>query len=147
MTAEQQIRELYLLNLVGADLIRYLSTMLVFAGIEFQSPFFIRPLMGAVKRKLSSVWLDREIRNAIKVVEAELEERMWLMDTKEPSTPDFATMYALELGWKCGLFRLEEYPNVKAFYDRCKERDGWKKAIEKGNGFNLNWMEMWRYGK
>ncbi|KAH8169188.1 hypothetical protein LIA77_11314 [Sarocladium implicatum] len=146
MTDSQQVRELYLLNFAGADFIRYLGMMLTFVGIEMKSPFFIRPLMAAVKRKLASVWLDREIRNSMKLIDTELEGRRWLMDTEGPSTPDFVIMYGIELGWKSSLFNIEEFPNAKAFYGRCKEREGWKRAIEKGNGFNVNWVKRFREG-
>lgn len=143
-TTEDMIREEYLLSLANADLISHLRCKTTFAAVNIRSPFFIRPLTGAINRQVFAVYLDPKVANIVKVLDTELAGRQWLMGGEEPSRPDFAMKFAVELGAGSGYIDLETLPSVKAWSERCSGRDAWKWALEKGNGFDLNWPDRLR---
>jgi glutathione S-transferase len=51
--------------------------------------------------------------------------------------------FFVDLGVAPGFVRLERYGKVKAWWERCEGREGWKRALEKGNGYDLDFLGKW----
>lgn len=86
------------------------------------------------------------MRNDLRVVESELEGREWFMETASgaPSRVDMLYIFTLGMGSSSGLFKLEEYPNIKGWLERAKARPAWERSLEKGNGWIVDWPAKYR---
>ena len=121
------------------DLSSKLGAKFMFAGTAARSPFFIRPILNKVRDAISQLALDPEIEDCIKFVEKELEGREWLMGGDAPSRPDFVLHYSVGMAIQSKYVDPKKYPNVAAWMDRCEARDAWKRSLEKGNGYNIDY--------
>ena len=67
----------------------------------------------------------------------------WLMGGDAPSRADFVLHFFVGLAVQPGYVDLNRYPRVKAWMVRCEAREAWKRALEKGNGYDLNIPGQW----
>ncbi|KAI1418480.1 hypothetical protein F5Y13DRAFT_149241 [Hypoxylon sp. FL1857] len=143
-SVDDAVREEQLLSLGGATLGPMLMVKLITTLLVKQAPFFVRPLLAVVPFALNRVFLDAELAHLIEYLEAQLappdgkgEAREWFLGTKEPTRADFSLMWYLDWAFQWKWVDFAKYPNLKAFHDRCTARPAWKRALEKGNGYQL----------
>ncbi|KAI0836777.1 hypothetical protein F5Y06DRAFT_273343 [Hypoxylon sp. FL0890] len=141
---DDAVREEQLISLGGATLGPMLMLKLITALLVKQAPFFVRPLVAAVRYALDRAFLDAELAHILGYLDAQLappdgkgEAREWFLGTKEPTRTDFSLMWYLDWAHQWGWVDLGKYGNLKAFHDRCTARPAWKRALEKGNGYQL----------
>ena len=140
-TGEQDpVREASLLSLGIADIIPQLGKKLLFLVLGFKMPFFLRPFINYLGKTLNELAFDKEVQNSFHVLEAELEDREWFMGGDAPSRVDMTLKVATDLGVQPGLVDLSKWPRVQAWYARCEARPAWKRALEKGGGYNMDWV-------
>ncbi|KAI1389595.1 uncharacterized protein F4822DRAFT_398907 [Hypoxylon trugodes] len=137
------VREEQLISLGGATLGPLLMMKLIFELLVRRAPFFVRPLVAGVRYALNSAFLDAELAHVVGYLDSELAakdgkgSRKWFLGTEEPTRADFSTLWYLDWANQWGWIDMEKYPRLKEFHARCLERPAWKRALEKGNGYNL----------
>ena len=77
------------------------------------------------------------------VLEAELAGRNWFMGGDAPSRADFVLRFFVDLGVHPKYVTLERYPKITEWRARCDAREAWKKSLEKGNGYDLDFPSKW----
>ena len=96
------------------------------------------------RRYLHSLFLDADLKAAFDVMEAELEGREWFMGGTEPGRVDFILHFYVDLAVMPGYFVLGEgYPRVRGWWERCEGREAWKRGLERGNGYDLDFPGRW----
>lgn len=160
------IREEQLVCIGISDLSSKLGTKFMFHAMAVLSPFFIRPIMNGVKSKINNLVLDKDIHAIMGVLESEIEGREWFLEPKKadghgngtgtdgqerkkgespagPSRADFVLRFNVDLAVQPGYVSLDNYPALKAWMARCNAREAWKRSLEKGNGYDLNFPSKW----
>ncbi|RGP61669.1 glutathione s-transferase [Fusarium longipes] len=136
---EYRVREDYLVSLATADLIARLGVKHLFMVLGGIMPFPISPLFKTIGYGLDKIYLDEDVNNALHVVEIELQGRDWVMGGDAPSRADMALKIALDMAVHPKLIEMDKWPRVKAWYDRCEARPAWKRSLNKGIGYQLDW--------
>jgi len=152
------VREDMLLGIGATDLGAKLGSKLMLHGVTLLSPFFIRPILNYVRKFLNTLVLDPDISACFDVLETELKnapaaaglggegeegDNRWFMGGKEPSRVDFMLHFFVGLAVQPSYVDLDKYPGINAWMERCEARPAWKRSLEKGNGYNLNYPRQW----
>ncbi|KAK1750130.1 hypothetical protein QBC47DRAFT_394654 [Echria macrotheca] len=137
------VREEMLLGIGGTDLASKLGSKLMLHGVALLSPFFIRPLLNRVRKFLNELVLDPDIAACFDVLESELGAQEWFMGGTAPSRVDFVVHFFVGLAVQPGYVHLEKYKGLKAWMERCEARPAWKRALERGNGYDLDYPRQW----
>ncbi|KAB5566929.1 hypothetical protein GE09DRAFT_750748 [Coniochaeta sp. 2T2.1] len=141
---EDVVREQYLIGL-ARDIDSKVGAKLMFHGMSVLAPFVVRPVLNFVRRKADAVALDPDIGGIFAQLEAELEKggREWFMGGDRPSCPDVLLKYFVDLTVQSGYVDLRARPRIKGWLERCEAREAWKRGLEKGNGYDLDWPGKW----
>jgi len=94
-------------------------------------------LLGKVGGELNGGFIEPEQRLQLTYLEAQLEGYDYFMGER-PGRADFMLSWPLDLITARGYNGLAEYPKLRDWRKRCQDRAGWKQALEKGNGYNMN---------
>jgi len=81
--------------------------------------------------------IDSEMANHLGYVEASLAGRDWLMG--DFSAADIQMSFVGEVTGAFGQFAT--YPNIKAWVDRFQTRPAYKRALEKGGAYNMDFQK------
>jgi glutathione S-transferase len=81
--------------------------------------------------------IDSEMANHLGYVEASLAGRDWLMG--DFSAADIQMSFVGEVTGAFGQFAT--YPNIKAWVDRFQSRPAYKRALEKGGAYNMDFQK------
>ncbi|KAM0194680.1 hypothetical protein ACHAPI_006976 [Fusarium lateritium] len=137
---EYRLREDYLVSLAISDVMARVGIKHLFLVVGAQSPFFLRPVVNLLGYGLNKAFLDPEVENQLHLMEMELENRDWFMGGDVPSRADIALKVSTDLIFHPKLADVEKWPRVKAWRERCEARPAWKRSIEKGDGYQLDWL-------
>lgn len=135
--ADDAVHEEFLVSLGNSSLGPLLVVALVLGQLTKKSPFFVRPLFAGIAATLNKAFLTAELDGVLRDLDAQLQGRDFLMGRPEPTRADFVNLWHVDMGLQGGYLPLDQYPNVKAWHARCTARPAWKRALEKGNGYNL----------
>ena len=92
-------------------------------------PFFVRPVSGAIAKKIDEGFTDAEITKNLQFVERELSGRRWL--TGEDLTgADVQMSYPLEVALTRGETS-QEYPRAADFVEAIRARDAYARAMKR----------------
>lgn len=91
-------------------------------------PFFLRPVVRAVAKKIEDSYSGPEIRRHLGFIERSLGERPYFCG-EEFSAADIQMIYPVEGGLRRGALSM---PNTKAWLGRIEARPAYKRAIERG---------------
>jgi glutathione S-transferase len=97
-------------------------------------PFFIKPVVKGIVKKVDATFTGPEIAKHIKFLEGELAEHTWFSGD-EFSAADVQMSYALE-----GLVTRSgptAHPRITAFLERIHGRPAYVRAIERGGAYDL----------
>lgn len=131
------IREEELMSFGSASLYPMLSIKMIFEFLQDGSPFFVRPLVGVMAAALNKGFLNKEMSAMLKYLDQGLEGKEFFLATKNPTRVDICTVWYVDMASFLGEGDLSSYPNLKRWYDGCKGREAWKRALDKGNGYDL----------
>ncbi|KAI1767166.1 hypothetical protein GGR53DRAFT_463682 [Hypoxylon sp. FL1150] len=138
---EDAVREDQLISLGGATIGPMLMIKLIFGLLIMQAPFLARPLLKAIRHALDRAFLDAELATLFAHLDAQLAgkggDREWFLGTPEPTRADFYLLWIVDWPMQWGWVDFDKYPRLRAFHARCTERPAWKRALEKGGGYNL----------
>ncbi|PTD06427.1 hypothetical protein FCULG_00006464, partial [Fusarium culmorum] len=135
---EYRVREDCLVNLATADLVARLGTKHLFMVLGAVTPFFISPAIKLLGYVLNKAFLDEDVNNALHVVEMELEGREWIMGCNAPSRADMALKIAFDMAVQPNLVEIDKWPRA---------RPAWKRSLDKGIGYQLDWNARLRESK
>ena len=130
------IREEELMSFSGSSLAPILMVKLIFTLMRDGSPFFIRPVMGGLCSIADKAFITAELDAMYQYLDDILAGKDYFLKTEHPTRVDFAMLWSMDNGEMAGRPVGSKYPNLKAWYERCKARDAWKRSIEKGNGYS-----------
>lgn len=103
-----------------------------------QTPFFLRPLVRLLTSGVDGAFTGPELKTMLEHLERELGGQDYFMGT-QPGRADFMLSFPLDhaahVGWVD--FGREEYKGLNAWRERCQSREAWKRALEKGNGYDM----------
>lgn len=101
-----------------------------------QSPWFVRPLVKGFAGGVDKVFSVPEIKKALGYLQDCLGEGEFFGGGKLVRC-DFILSYPLDMVADRGWVDFEaEFPKLAAWRKRCQGREGWKRALEKGNGYD-----------
>ncbi|KAJ4007373.1 hypothetical protein NW752_007647 [Fusarium irregulare] len=138
-----RLREDYLISLAVGDIIARVGIKHLFYVLPTQVPFPLSSIVSLLGWGLNKGWLNEEVDNALQVVENELEGREYLMGG-DLSRADIAIKMGVDLAVHPNMVDLNKYPRVKAWYERCEARPAWKRSLEVGIGYQLDWAVRYR---
>ncbi|KAI0197819.1 glutathione S-transferase [Astrocystis sublimbata] len=131
------VRENELVGFAEASFNPTVITAMMFHYLKVLSPFFIRPLIMAVSAMIHYGYINKEFDAQFKYMESVLGEQDYFMSNENPTRVDFVMIFFVQTLCYSKVLDIAPYPKVKAWLDRCEARPGWKRAIEKGNGYSL----------
>lgn len=132
------IREEELISFGGNSLSPILTVKMVFKFVTEGSPFFFRPIVGSISAMVNKAFLNQEIDNMMRYLDNDMKGKSYFMNTENPTRVDFMNLWFIDMCSLAGVNDLAKYSNLQAFSQRCKERDAWKRSLEKGNGYDMN---------
>ncbi|KAI0144419.1 glutathione S-transferase [Xylariaceae sp. FL1272] len=132
------IAEEQLISFANASIGMTIMIATIFYFLRVMSPFFIRPLVSAVSGMVSIGFLNKELNAQLNYLDNQLEGQEYFLSNGNPTRVDVVMLFFIQTldGTKVG--DISKYPNVKAWHDRCVARPAWKRAMEKGNGYEMS---------
>ncbi|KAI1840675.1 hypothetical protein JX265_006114 [Neoarthrinium moseri] len=111
---------------------------LVFMQLVKRTPFFLRWLVSTISSTLDKAFLSAEIELHLSYFDSLLEGREYVMGGAEPTRADFVNLWYFDWGAQGKYYEVPKYKNIDAWRQRCLSRPAWKRALEKGNGYDLS---------
>lgn len=102
------------------------------------TPWPLNYLPKALESAMQKNLLSVEFKKALTYLETELGDEDWF-NGEEPGRSDIMLSFPFQQLVAKGWVDVEkEYPKLDAWKNRILERPAWKRGIEKGNGFDLD---------
>lgn len=133
---EERRKYTYWLHYAEGSLMPLLFMKLVFHQIERAPvPFFVRPILKQISRRVSKEYLDRQIELHLTFIENELGKSTWFSG-EEFSAADVQMGFPLEAiaARAKGIIAI---PRIQAFLARAAERPAYRRASERTGPFEL----------
>ncbi|MEH6438015.1 glutathione S-transferase family protein [Massilia sp. DD77] len=132
----ERLRWTYFLHFAEGSAMPPLLLKLIFDRIEHgPMPFFVRPIAGAIARKVKKDFILPNIRSQLDFLEAELDKSTWFAG-EEFSAADIQMSFALEASSSRGGLD-GKYPKLAAFLERIHARPAYQRALERGGKYEL----------
>lgn len=129
----QRTRFLYWLHATQGSFMPLLLESLIFKRMVSKVPFFLRPIIGFVVGKVRAAYLEPRLRRHLAFIEEELNRSTWLSG-EVLTAADIAMGYCLEVAEvRIGIG--ENYPKIRGFLQRMRERPAYLRAIQKSGPF------------
>ncbi|PQE16423.1 glutathione S-transferase protein [Rutstroemia sp. NJR-2017a BVV2] len=130
------IRDEMLSSFAGATMGTIGMIELVFEIVAQKSPWPLSTLLGAVKGQIHSSFTGPEYAVQFEFLERELGEREWF-NGESLGRSDVMLSWPMDFLSAKGYVDLSKYPKIVQWRKRVQARDAWKRALEKGNGYEL----------
>ncbi|KIY00688.1 uncharacterized protein Z520_03353 [Fonsecaea multimorphosa CBS 102226] len=131
------IRDDELCSLAGASIGPPMILEVIMTVAVKLTPFFVRPLISLVHKQLRGGYSGPELDAFFKYMDDQLGDQDYFMGTT-PGRADFILSFPVDMCTAAGFIDIKKYPKVEKWHARCRERPAWKRALEKGNGYNLS---------
>jgi len=129
----QRTRYLYWLHAGQASFMPLLLEALIFKRMVSKAPVLIRPIIGAVVKRVHDAYLWPRYHRQLDFMEQELSRSCWLSG-EQLTAADIVMGYCLEVAEvRTGIG--EQYPHVQAFLQRMRARPAYQRALEKSGPF------------
>ncbi len=129
------LRYRYFLHYAEGSLMPLLFMKLVFGRLPSRVPWFMKPVAKAISAGADKSLLNPQIGNHFMFLESELYQREWFAGP-EFSAADIQMSFPLEASAaRSPLFK--QLPKLSAFVQRIQARPAYKRALEKGGGFEM----------
>jgi glutathione S-transferase len=136
-SASDDWRDLSLTSLSGTSLSSLASTELLFDLAAKHTPWPLVYITRKIKRSYDNFFSAKEFKKYMEFLTMELGEQEWF-DGKEPGRADYMLSWPMDTISQRGYVDFERDWNLlHAWRMRILERPAWKRAIEKGNGYDL----------
>ncbi|MDR7052424.1 glutathione S-transferase [Duganella sp. 3397] len=133
---EDRRRWTYFLHYAEGSAMAPLLMKLVFDRVETSpAPFFVKPIMRGIARKVKGSYLEPQIATHLDYLEAELARSPWFAGPEFTAT-DIQMSFPLEAAAaRAGLD--SSRPRLMSFLERIHARPAYKRAIERGGEYAL----------
>lgn len=126
----------YFQEFANATLTLRIDFVLVFDVIPSHTPWIFRPLASAVFLPVANV-MKNDLARPLKLMEDALsDEKPWFAGERLGQA-DFCMSWPMDLAVQRGYFDEKMYPKVAAWHRRVREREAYKRALEKGGRYDL----------
>ncbi|MGF1468190.1 MAG: glutathione S-transferase family protein [Sandaracinaceae bacterium] len=127
----------FFLHYAEGSLMPPLLVALILRRIETAPlPFFIKPVARGIAQRVKGAYAEPEARNHLSFLEAELADRPWFTGDAF-SAADIQMTYPLEGAEHRGPLVEGDYPRLRAFLAKARDRPAYRRAIERGGPVNL----------
>ncbi|RVX66719.1 hypothetical protein B0A52_09532 [Exophiala mesophila] len=130
------LRDEELCNVAAASLGPLMNIELIFSVLLTVLPFFIKPLFNVAYKQLHKGYTGAELKLYFQYLNDQLGEQDYFMGTS-PGRADFIMKWPVDNCVKHGFVNIKDYPAMEKWYARVEQRPGWKKSLERGNGYSL----------
>ncbi len=133
---EDRRRWTYFLHYAEGSAMAPLLMKLVFDRVETSpAPFFVKPIMRGIARKVKGSYLEPQIATHLDYLEAELARSPWFAGPEFTAT-DIQMSFPLEAAAaRAGLD--SSRPRLMSFLERIHARPAYKRAIDRGGEYAL----------
>jgi glutathione S-transferase len=131
------VRYVYWLHYAEGSMMPPLLIKLIFDRVEKSPmPFFARPIARGIVGKVRSTFIGPRLKLHLDFMEGELATSPWFAGS-EFTAADIQMSFPLELAIsRAGLDQTR--PRLMEFLDRIHARPGYRRAVERGGRFELN---------
>ena len=131
----EHLRYRYFLHYAEGSLMPLLFMKLVFGRLPTRVPWFMKPVAKAISAGADKTLLNPQLGNHFMFLEMELAQREWFAGS-EFSAADIQMSFPLEASAaRSPLFK--QLPKLSAFVARIQARPAYKRALEKGGGYEM----------
>lgn len=130
------VRDESLTSFAGASLGPVVMMKLFLSIAVLQAPFFLRPLVRLFTGAVDKAFPRPELKAMLTYLDSEIQGQDYFMGQK-PGRADFMLSFPLDMVASWGWVNLDEYTGLMGWRKRCQGREAWRKALEKGNGYDL----------
>lgn len=135
--SEDWIRDDTLSSFAGATLGTTQAIELLFDIAAKRTPWPLVYLARAFQKGIRKNFTSAEWAKTLSYLESELGDRDWF-NGEELGRADVSLSWPLDmLAQRKWVDFEKDYPKLAAWRTRIQERDAWKRALEKGNGYDL----------
>jgi len=133
---QDKLRWTYFLHYAEGSMMAPLLMKLVFDRVETSpAPFFVKPIARGIAKKVKGSYIQPQIDQHLKFLEAELGQRDWFAGA-EFSAADIQMSFPLEAAAARGGLD-SAYPRLTAFLTRIHARPAYQRALERGGPYQL----------
>ncbi|KAK7967877.1 uncharacterized protein PG986_002154 [Apiospora aurea] len=132
--ADDLVREEELVSLGAASMNPAIMFAFILGMLVKHAPFFLWPLDNGFAE------LERALLRPGTDAGAEGHQRYareYLMGGPAPTRADFVVEWFVEWAAAGRLVEMEKYPAVERWCERCRQRPAYRRALDKGNGYDL----------
>lgn len=131
----EYLRYIYWLHYAEGSAMTPLLLKLIFTRIAEQpAPFFVRPVLKQVARRLQQVLADPQLGLHISYWEGELSKNEWFAGD-EFSAADIQMSFPVETAASRAQFGTK-YPKLQGFLSRIHARPAYRRALERGGPYS-----------
>jgi glutathione S-transferase len=126
----------YWLHYAEGSLMPLLVMKLVFSQVEkARAPFFVRPLIRTIVRKVNRGYLDRELKLHLDFLEGELARGPWFAGDAF-SAADVQMSFPVEAAFaRGGATHPGAYPRLRDWLERIHARPAYRRALDRGGPY------------
>lgn len=131
----ERLRYTYWLHYAEGSAMPPLLLNLVFQQVEEKTPFFLKPIAGAIAGRAQSSFIQPQIALHLNYMESELSKAKWFV-SDDFTAADIQLSFPLEAAaTRAGL--KDSHPQLRAFLDRIHARPAYKRALDRGGEYQL----------
>ncbi len=133
------VRYVYWLHYAEGSAMPPMLIKLIFDRIESSPmPFFVKPIARGIVAKVRGSFIDPRLKQHLDFMEGELGRSLWFAG-EEFTAADIQMSFPLELAVnRAGLDASR--PKLMAFLERIHARPAYRKALERGGAYDLNFQ-------
>lgn len=136
-STDNWLREDTLVSFAGTSLGLFMAIELFVDIAAKHTPWPISYLVRAIQKGVRSTFTTAEFRKSFVYLEKELGDDDWF-NGKELGRSDIVLSWPFDNIAQRGWFDFgKECPKIGAWRQRIQNREAWKRALEKGNGYDL----------
>ncbi|KAG4026657.1 hypothetical protein MFRU_038g00610 [Monilinia fructicola] len=133
--AQDKIRDESLTSFAGSTIGTIGMIELIFDVVAKKSPWPLSILLGGVKSSVHKSFTGPEYATQFEYLEKQLTDE-WF-NGKNLGRSDVMLSWPMDFLAAKKYVDFEKYPKILQWRKKVQERDAWKSAIEKGNGYDL----------
>ncbi len=131
----ERLRYTYWLHYAEGSAMPPLLLNLVFQQVEEKTPFFLKPIAGAISGRAQSSFIQPQIALHLDYMESELNKAKWFVND-EFTAADIQLSFPLEAAaTRAGLDASR--PKLMAFLKRIHDRPAYQRALERGGKYDF----------
>lgn len=139
-SAEDEPRDTYFQEFSMCTLAPLTERILIFDLITKLTPLIVRPITWLIFSPFVRLF-RKDLDGPYSVMEDALESKEWFAGRKM-GIADFCLIWSMDMVDQHAWFDWGKYPKVKAWMEKIRGREAYKKAIKKSGGYNLTTFGM-----